>query len=304
MTNPLEDLREYGAKRVEEVAALAEGDPARYVALISLVVVAVLALGFCVEMALLSRLEYRAAQARSFSRLRNQLALGSAPVSQLDRRGYILRNGTPVALLEIPKLHLRAVVGEGSTPQVLMDGPGLLRSTVLPGQAGLSVILGRAAAYGGPFHSVGSLRKGDRVTVTTGAGRSVFAVIDVRRAGDPMPPPLADGAARLTLVTASGLPFLPSGLLRVDADLTTQALPAAAAPLPAVPRSEQPLGTDTSNLWVLVLLLQALVAASVAAVWSWQRWGHAQTWIVFFPLFSLLGYFTTDQFARFLPNVM
>lgn len=293
----------YVRRRLDDLSTIRDGEPRKWVYLCAALTIAVLTLGFVVDLAVVSRFEYRAAQARSFNQLRNELALGSAPVSQFDRHGHLLRLGTPVALLEVPKLHMRLVVGEGSTPEVLMRGPGLLRSTVLPGQAGTSAILGRAAAYGGPFHAISSLHKGDRITVTTGAGQATFSVIGVRHAHDPIPP-LKAGAGRLTLVTASGLPFLPSGLVRVDADLTANALPAVQPAVATTPRSEQPLGTDSSNLWQLVLLLEAFLAAAIAAVWSWHRWGHAQAWIVFFPVFALLAYVTNDQFARLLPNLM
>ena len=174
---------------------------------------------------------------------------------------------------------------------------------MLPGEAGTSVILGRAAAYGGPFGGLHRLRSGDQITVTTGLGTSTFSVVDLRTAGDPVPP-LGDGVARLTLVTATGAPFLPSGVLRVDADLSGNARTPPPLVLTSVSASEAPMGTDTSTLWVLAFFLQALILASVAAVWSWRRWGRIQTWIVFFPLFVLLGYYASDQFIRLLPNLM
>jgi len=293
-----------GGHRRAGGVTLADLSPGRYLALTTLIVVSVLGVGFFLDAAVISRLEYHAAQAHSFSHLRNELAHGSAPVDQFDRKGRVLSPGTPMALLEIPALHMRAVVDEGTTPEVLMAGPGHLRSTVFPGEAGTSVILGRVAAYGGPFHALGSLHKGDSITVTTGAGRSMFLVIDVRRAGDPLPAPLVAGRGRLTLVTATGLSFLPSGVLRVDADMTTNAQASVGPAFASVAKSEQPLGTDSSNLWAIVFLLQALIFASVGAVWSWRRWGRVQTWIVFFPLFMLLGCYASDQFMRLLPNLM
>jgi sortase A len=301
VANALSDLMEALARAWRTAAD--ELSPGKYLMLTSLVVLAVLALSFCFDLVVVSRFEYRAAQTRAFDKLRNELAHGLAPVSQVDRKGRVLRLGSPVALLEIPALHLRTVVLEGTTPEVLTSGPGHLRDTVLPGQAGTSDVLGRAAAYGGPFGGIHGLRKGDTIKVTTGMGVSMFAVVDVRRAGDPVPSPPESGA-RLTLVTATGAPFLPSGVLRVDADLTGEAKAATAPVVTSVPRSELAMGTDTSTLWVLVFVMQFLILASVGSVWSWRRWGRAQTWIVFFPLFALLGYFAVDQFVRLLPNLM
>ena len=43
---------------------------------------------------------------------------------------------------------------------------------------------------------------------------------------------------------------------------------------------------------------------SIAAVWSWLRWGRAQTWIVFAPLLMLAGIAAAGQVARLLPNLL
>jgi hypothetical protein len=69
-------------------------------------------------------------------------------------------------------------------------------------------------------------------------------------------------------------------------------------------RTEQPMTSDTTTVWALVLWLQALVAVAIAAVWSWERWGHQQTWIVFSPLTSLVGLLTVGQFLKILPNLL
>jgi hypothetical protein len=64
------------------------------------------------------------------------------------------------------------------------------------------------------------------------------------------------------------------------------------------------MGTDTGDLWVLVLMLEAAILVALAITWSWRRWGHVQTWIIFFPLVVLLGCYLTDQVTRLLPNLM
>jgi hypothetical protein len=71
-----------------------------------------------------------------------------------------------------------------------------------------------------------------------------------------------------------------------------------------VPAAEQPLGTDPSTAWALVLWLEALVALSVGAVWSWMRWGHAQSWVVFLPLVLLATLAASGQLLRLLPNLL
>jgi len=52
-----------------------------------------------------------------------------------------------VALLSIPAIGISAmVVVEGTTPENLTLGPGHLRDTPLPGQAGISVIFGSSSS--------------------------------------------------------------------------------------------------------------------------------------------------------------
>jgi len=154
---------------------------------------------------------------------------------------------------------VKEVVAEGTTSSVLAGGPGHLRNTVFPGGAGTSVILGRAAAFGGPFGQIGSLRKGARIIVTTQVGSSVFRVTDVREAGG-LAHPARPGAARLTLGTASGTAFVPSGVLWVDADMAGKPLAVDSPPITVLPTSETPLGIDTSTLWALFFWLEALAA--------------------------------------------
>jgi sortase A len=276
----------------------------RYLVRTTCLSLALFALVFAFSLVILSAVAHRAAQTRLFDRFRNQLALGVAPVGPTDANGRLLRPGTPVALLEIPRIGVHEVVVEGTTSAVLMTGPGHLRSTVMPGQPGTSVIFGRAAAFGGPFRNIDRLRRGDVISAVTGAGTSTFKVIDQRRPGDPVPAPLQQGGSRLTLVTASGRPFMPSGLLWVDADLAGSPLPSSTGGLTSVPPSERALGHDTSDLWVLVLELQLLTVAVVGAVVCWRRWGRAQTWVVFAPLMLLLTYAISTQVARLLPNLM
>jgi LPXTG-site transpeptidase (sortase) family protein len=285
---------------------------ASYPVSVALAVLAVILLSFVLYVAVFGGVEERAAQHAAFDKLRGELANGTGPLGQTDwqpgqtTNGRLLAAGTPVALLEIPAIHAHDVVVEGTSGSALMAGPGHRRDTVLPGQAGLSYILGRAAAYGGPFKRIHDLHKGDRIITTTQDGTSTFKVVDVRRAGDPEPPPLAAGKSRLVLETATGASFMPSGVLLVDADQVTKTLPSAPAGLSlgSLPADEKPLGTDTGTVWALVFWLEAVLILSVGMVWSWHRWGKVQTWIVFVPLAALVGYFLSRQVVLLLPNLM
>jgi sortase A len=271
----------------------------------SLAIVAVITLSFVVQVALLGGLRHQRDQAESYQEFRKQLALATAPVAPADEAKRPLRSGVPVAILEIPRIGMREVVGEGTSPQTLMSGPGHRRDTPLPGQAGTSVVFGRRAAYGAPFGRLGELAKGDQIQVTTGQGRHSYTVTGLRRTGDPLPPRLAAGAGRLTLLTADGPVFEPTDVLRVDATLTS---PAQATPrqLPrdALPAAEQVMAGDRAGLIFVVLWAQLLVGAAVGVVWIRHRTGPWQAWIIGVPVITALGFTVADQVATLLPNLM
>ncbi|GED88392.1 sortase [Streptomyces sp. NPDC091412] len=278
----------------------------RHIARGALLSLAALLLGITVQLLFLSGVQERAAQHTAYDELRNALALGTAPVSQTDQQGRLLAPGTPVALIDIPSLRVRQVVLEGTDSGVMTDGPGHRRDTPMPGQAGTSVLMGRAAAYGGPFERLADLAEGDRFTVTTGQGAAKYQVVGVRRAGDPAPAPLASGQGRLVLATATGPSYMPGGILRVDADLVSAPFetPAAVIRPGTLPESEQPLARPAGVPWPLVMWLQALLVAAVAAVWTWHRWGRHQTWIVFAPVVAVLGLQVATRTTELLPNLM
>jgi sortase A len=294
---------EASARTARAVPAQAELSSQRQVVRLALVCVAVISTALLVDAFFVSAMQHRAAQSRQFARFRAELARGEAPVGQAGPLGGLLELGTPVALLDVPDAHIHEVVGEGTTPNVLTSGPGHTRTTPLPGQPGTSVILGRRATFGGPFKRLRSLKPGAVIRVTTGQGQSEYRVIGVRRRGDPLPPALAAGKGRLVLVTADGSAVSPSGVLYVDADLTTEPFPAPARARAVIGPSERPLGTDRNAVLSLVLWLEVMIAIAAAATWSWYRWGRLQTWIVFVPLILLTGVAAAGQFLRLLPNL-
>ncbi|BCB79529.1 sortase [Phytohabitans flavus] len=273
-----------------------------------LILLSVVVMFFALYIGVFSSLHHARAQYTEYANFRKELALGTAPVAATrpDDAEKLLTPGTPVAVLSIPQINLREVVFEGTTGAVLQKGPGHLRNTPMPGQSGVSVIMGRATAYGGPFRGLSRLNPGDTFTVTTGQGVSTFRVLGVRRGGDPFPPALAAGGGRLTLTTADGSPLLPSGVLRVDADLTSSALPTPPMPLTRrdLSTAELALGIDQFAWMQLVLWGQALVAASVLLTWIRLHWGRWQVWTISVPVLVFFSVATADQIARLLPNLM
>ncbi len=270
------------------------------------VVVFVLAAGMVVHLTVVSSLQQRSAQQQLLDRFRSQLAEGTAPVGPTDTDGDVLAVGTPVAYLEIPDIDVEQVVVSGTSSGALFDGPGHRRDSVLPGQAGASVIMGRSATYGAPFAGIDGLEEDDLITVTTGQGEFEYRVLGVRRSGDPVPAPPEENESRLVLTTAAGAPYFPSGVVRVDAAMEGDA-PAGPGRLfsaAGLPIAERTMAGDTGQLWALAFLLQALVVLAVGAVWSWHRWGRPQAWVAFVPPMLLVAVGVANQAARLLPNLM
>lgn len=271
----------------------------------ALLVLAVALVVFLADLTVVGTLRHDRDQRTTYDQLRYSLAEGTAPVGQTDDQGRLLPLGTPVAVLEAPQLGLREVVLEGTTSGVLTSGVGHRRDTPLPGQAGTSVLMGRQAAFGGPFRRLPALAPGNTLTVVTGQATSLYRVIGVRRAGDPVPAALAAGKGRLTMITADGPAWMPTGVLRVDADLVTgvQPAPRRVLPLGSVTAPEQPMQGDPSTLIVLVLWGEALVGAALGVAFLRRRWGRWQTWVVAVPALGVLALLVADQAARLLPNL-
>jgi sortase A len=118
-------------------------------------------LGFAGYLYVLSSVQESRSQVLEYARLRGELAgqvapLGpTAPGSPVAVLGPTAPGspvaplgptapGSPVAVLGIPGIGVRnMVVVEGTSPENLTLGPGHLRDTPLPGQAGVSEIFGR-----------------------------------------------------------------------------------------------------------------------------------------------------------------
>jgi LPXTG-site transpeptidase (sortase) family protein len=264
-------------------------------------------LGFTAWITFVSHLYYDRVQHDSYASFRAELAQSIAPTGPTDPNNpkKLLALGSPVAVLNIPEIGVKAVVLEGTSGAVLEGGPGHLRDTQLPGQPGLSEILGRRAAYGGPFARLSSLSPGQLFSVTTGQGVFHYRVLDVRRAFDPIPR-FTSSQGWLILTTAAGPAFAPSGVVRVDANLISKPQPAPAMIVSSsdIGPGELVMGTDTLAWVPLVLWGQALVLAAIGLSWLAAHWSRWQTWVVAVPVLGYLGLAVADEVTRLLPNLM
>lgn len=271
-----------------------------------LAMVSVVLLGLGTNLFVLSGLQHVIAQQQLRSTFAEQLAGGMAPVSEGNYDSVLLSDGDPVARIEIPAIGVDQIVAEGTSSGVLSKGPGHRRDTTLPGQAGASVVMGRASAYGGPFGRIQELPPGETISIITGQGEHIYRVLGVRYAGDPAPAPLVAGQSRLVLETARGGPFMPIGVVRVDAELVTAVQPNGArqTTFSTLSIKDKELAIDTTTVWALVFALQFLVASEVAAVYAYRRFGGRKTWVVLMPVLLLSGLLVADQITRLLPNLM
>jgi sortase A len=251
----------------------------------------------------LSGLAEHRAQRGLYARLRSELAQGTAPVRAP------IAPGAPVALLDVPAAGIqRLVVVEGTAPGQLQDGPGHLRSTVLPGQAGISVLMGRARSFGGAFAGVHRLRAGDVITVTTGQGRFRYRVIGAPEPHGTVHVP-ATTAAMLTLVTSRASGWLSgvesSGPLYVNATLLGKAQPRSGT-LALASGREQPMAGDYTfgTVAALVLGLQLCAAVFAGLVWARARWSPTLAYLIGVPVLLASLWLASDVASRLLPNLM
>jgi len=216
-------------------------------------------------------------------------------------KGTMPAEGRPLGVLRIPALGLSQVVVAGTSAKDLVSGPGLMPGTVLPGEQGNAVIAGRRTTFGGPFGSIGTLHRGDVISVTDGVGAFRYVVASVRTV--PSGERAFGGTTddRLTLVTsnssldATGLEMVVSHL--VGRSVVTPASVSHAIPAGERGLSGQPLAAASALFWALLFLLAA--AGTGFALWRWRRpW---PTYLLAAPILLACGLFVVESVALMLP---
>jgi sortase A len=268
--------------------------------------VSVVLLCFVLDVTLFGAIQQTRTQAQLYQQLRDSLATATTPLGELDLSDHLVAEGTPVALISIPSLALSEVIVQGTSSTDLRAGPGHRPDSVMPGQAGTSVIFGKQSTYGGPFGQISALVPGDKITVTTGQGTSTFVVFGLRRPGDPLPASLDAGEGRLELVTADGPALVPDSTLYVDASLTskTKSTPTPVFSHAALDPGENAMQSDPNALLPFLFSLQWLAIAAAITLWLSRKWGRWQAWIVGAPVLLILGTTTADCAIGLLPNLI
>ena len=238
------------------------------------IVIFVLAFGSLMFNQILGPLVHDRAATALEQRLASDLVNGVAPVSNP------IALGVPIGLIEVPNRDVRAVVVEGSKAEQLAQASGHLIGSALPGQPGVSAILGRSQTYGAEFRNLDQLIVGDEVVVTTGQGVHTYEVIDitVRSARDAAAFQGEGHMLILTTVVDS------SDRLVVRATLTSPVFPAGEATDHQTSLDELGLAGDSSS-WsdlALWMLIAALLAAGFPVIVN--QVGRRVGWLVVTPI--------------------
>src|SRR5215470_9880141 len=141
---------------------------------VGFLLLALVVLGFVGYLYGLSGVQEARSQAILYERLQAQLAQIGGIVAPLGPT----TPGAPIAVIDIPSIGIHdMVVVEGTSPENLTLGPGHLRDTPFPGQAGVVEIYGRRATFGAPFADLDQLRPGAFIETITGQGESTYTVV-------------------------------------------------------------------------------------------------------------------------------
>ena len=220
--------------------------------------------------------------------------------------GFIPQPATPVAILSIPIIGARQVVLEGTTPNVLKEGPGHVRGTPLPGQVGNAVIAGRRTTYGSAFARLDELVPGDEIDVTTGQGVFTYVVDGTRVVMPGAPDVLASRPDNVLTLMTSSPAVAARGRLVAFATLQGPAYPAAArAPVPLETReyglAGDPAGALPAALWAAAFALAATIA------WRVRKRGVVNARVLYLlalPILVTTAFLAFENFDRLLPGTI
>jgi sortase A len=281
-----------GAAPGPEPASAGKRRPALRAVIASEALILLFIAGFLVYLFGLSSVAEARSQVELLARFQGELGQLTAPTGPAAE-------GSPVAVLNVPQIGLRnVVVIEGTTSRDLSHGPGLVRASALPGQAGVSVIYGKAVTYGAPFAHLMQLNRGDLIGVTTGQGTARYVVESFGTSTRPAP---ADAPSRLVLETA-GPGLVPHDAVQVSADLLGAAKPNPGGQ-PVISPEEIDMAWNPDSLIPLMLWVQALLIVVVVATVAANRWSRAATYLCAGPVVAALLWCVYENLAAVLPNL-
>jgi sortase A len=258
----------------------------------SMLLLALMILGFVGYLFGASGIQESSAQTRLFTTIRYELGQDIGPLGPT-------KLGAPVSVLDIPRLGIHdLVVVEGTAPEQLTLGPGHLRDSPLPGQIGTSVIYGRRVTFGAPFANLDELRPGNKIVAITQQGTFSYKVVAI---GDSQHPVHNNALNQLTLVTASSSD-IPAYYLEVDADLVS-APQNGPVVLPAIGTDELAMHGDDSALVLTMVWGMGLALVAVGGAVAASRWSPWPVYLVLVPAVLAIVWNLYENFAAVLPNL-
>lgn len=215
--------------------------------------------------------------------------------------GHHPAEGAAVAVLDIKVLGLRQVVVQGTSAADLMEGPGLMQGTVLPGTPGHAVIAGRRVTFGAPFGKLSTMKRGETIKVVDGAGTFTYVVTHTGTVLSGHRDVVGPTAANLLTLITSDSGVLTNGRFEVVAKL--KGSPAKVDVVRGtIPRTGLALSGDSAAGWLTILWMLVTVSVVVAAAAAVMRWG--QPWLIYLfaaPVVLMCGLFACEAMARALP---
>jgi sortase A len=210
--------------------------------------------------------------------------------------------GSPVAVLEIPALRLVDAVVQGTDAEDLRSGPGHMPTTALPGEPGNAVIAGRRATFGAPFGAIGSLKRGQLITVIDGLGVYHYTVQRVVYAAGGRHDVVTETKSnQLTLVTAAS-GFFPHGRLAVVAALVGKPLADTVQPHFHVTSAELGLAGDPASGLLAIFWCLVFFALLSIAAWLLRHWDQpVVVYVLAVPVLLLVALFACESIIGFLP---
>lgn len=209
--------------------------------------------------------------------------------------------GSPVAVLQIPKLSLQQVVLEGVAPGETASGPGHVPGTSGLGQPGNAAVVGRYSGYGAPFGHLDALTAGDQIVVATTQGKSVYRVTGTDHHG--LTPDTDYGKTdndRLTLVTSdSWWPLAYQQATVVTAQL--EGKPFQPTVQNGKASAQDGRSGDPAAWPLLILAFGAFAAVAIGATYLYRRWRPVSTYVITGPALVGLAVLAAMAIWRLLP---
>jgi len=238
--------------------------------------------------------------ARDQQRLSNSLKGAPIDVYKLAN-GKLPPEGAALGVITIPAIGVNQVMIYGTSAADLMNGPGLMQGTSIPGTPGNAVVAARRVTFGAPFGSIGSLKVGEKIKVVDGIGAFTYKVTTIHTVAigqrDVVLPTVDN---RITLVTSNSS-LVTSGRLVVQGKLVGHptTVPSATVSVPSydLGLSGDPAAGGLAVMWSLLTILFLVGAAFVA-------WRLRHPWMVYLfaaPVVLLCGLFACESVARALP---